>query len=332
MLLVVEIALQVRAQIKTGQSVYTLMTGQGARAIDPVTGLRLLRPQAVIKGSGMELATNSWGLRNREVAPTPKPGDTRLALMGASSIQGTHAPTNDDTAASVLERQLQAQQRRIEVVNAGVADLTVPEQLTMLTKRLIPAGVHLVYWYPGANDITCRRPQKNAAQWRIAVPGLPQWLLTQSLIVKNASFLKSKTAASDASNGTPTLNAELLERILGDGIRAAQAAGVDMRLVTIATRYAPSQTPQERESYAASALHFRPCFNADQMIAHVQKMNSIIREQARLHGVPVVEAAPAMTGEAGLFGDASHFSVPGEKRFAELLLADFQAHPMVAEH
>ena len=333
MLVSVEVILQARAHVRTGQSVFAALTGETTYRQDEVTGLMLFRPKAVIKGSTMEISSNSWGLRSAELDAMPRAGELRMAILGASSVQGTYAPTNAHTAAALLEEQVSKVRAPVSVVNAGVAGLTVEQQVVLLRKRLIPAGVKIVYWYPGANDIYCRRPEsKNSPVWRPKLPTLPDWVLSRKLIVSNTPFLKSAAVSSGTSNGVPSLDAEKIAAALDVGIGAARDAGVNLRLATIARSFDGAQPLELRNQRAASALFFRPCFTADELIVFVEKLNGLIRERGQAHGVPVVEVGAAMSGNTGLFGDATHFSVQGERRLADLLFFDFNFSSATAGH
>ena len=86
-----ELTLQTRAHLLTGQSAFTRLTGQGTYVTDPATGLRLLRPHAVIRGQRSTMHTNGYGLRGADFPQRPAPGEVRVVLLGASTIMGTYA-------------------------------------------------------------------------------------------------------------------------------------------------------------------------------------------------------------------------------------------------
>jgi hypothetical protein len=87
---VLELTLQVRSQHLTGQSAFTRLTGQSAYVVtDPATGLRLLRPHAVIRGQRSTMHANRYGLRGADFPQRGAPGEARVVLLGASTIMGT---------------------------------------------------------------------------------------------------------------------------------------------------------------------------------------------------------------------------------------------------
>jgi lysophospholipase L1-like esterase len=70
---------------------------------------------------GADVSINSGGLRGREVQVEKPLGATRLLMLGDSIVFGWGV-AQDQTAAAVLERELRARGRDIEVINAGVGN------------------------------------------------------------------------------------------------------------------------------------------------------------------------------------------------------------------
>lgn len=72
------------------------------------------RPPSVVR-------TNAYGYRDDEWAPGPRPGVTRVAVVGDSYVFGAGVPEEDGLVDRRLERELQrlAPERRWEVLNVG---------------------------------------------------------------------------------------------------------------------------------------------------------------------------------------------------------------------
>jgi len=101
---------------------------------------------------GTDVSINSQGLRDREYS-LKKPGDVyRVLLLGDSTTLGWGVPLNE-TAAKILERELNAQSiagyRRFEAINAGVGNYGTVQEVTYYKTRgreFHPDLVVLVYF------------------------------------------------------------------------------------------------------------------------------------------------------------------------------------------
>lgn len=113
-----ELVLQVRSHVQRGQSVFNLVTAETRYVSHPITGLKLLRPDRVFRGSKQVIRTNSLGLRSANVSPARAPDSLRLAILGASTVMGAYAKDNDKTLAGFLQRKLSAELpgRQVEVI------------------------------------------------------------------------------------------------------------------------------------------------------------------------------------------------------------------------
>jgi hypothetical protein len=77
-----------------------------------------LKATAWVRGAWVDLGTNSFGMRWREVTLAKRPGVKRIALLGDSFAYGSWADRWDKSFAAVLERELGPP---FEVVNFGVS-------------------------------------------------------------------------------------------------------------------------------------------------------------------------------------------------------------------
>jgi len=101
---------------------------------------------------GQDVRINSLGLRDREFSLTKPPGVYRILMLGDSTTFGWGVAVND-TAAKVLERELNAQPppgyQRFEVINAGTGNYDTVQEVTFYQTRgrkLHPDMVILVYF------------------------------------------------------------------------------------------------------------------------------------------------------------------------------------------
>ncbi len=332
-LALVELALQVRAHQRTGESVFSLMLGETTYVKHPQLDVRILRPSSVIKGTRQTIAANRYGLRDDDFEPAPPAGERRIALLGASTIMGAYAPTNAQTSSAALQRLLNGGQDRgnYKVVNAGLIGTTIEGQSRILAGMLPDLGVTQVIWYPGSNDIGCsaRKNSRATKAIRLPWPALPEWTLTSDIIVKNTAFLRRSNAATSQSL-RPDFDQAAVRAEIERGVRAARQAGLSIVLVTSATSFRSSMPAAQITSRAASALFFRPCYSGPQLAAAVDLLNAALREVAHEQGVPLIDMAQLLPPDPSLFGDASHFSVAGEEAFAAVIARELARQGLLA--
>ena len=101
---------------------------------------------------GVDVKINSQGLRDYEYPLAKAPGTYRIMMLGDSTTFGWGLPL-EDTAPKVLERQLNeaeaAQERKFEVINAGVGNYDTVQEVTYYETRgraFHPDMVILVYF------------------------------------------------------------------------------------------------------------------------------------------------------------------------------------------
>ena len=178
MLLMGEVALQVRTHVKFGTSVLNAMTGDTTYQFNEDLGLKLLRPSASIVGSDATIVTNSLGLRSPEIAPDrplllgaaaghdddptsseiapvqPQNG-VRIAVVGASTVVGAYTRSNEQTFPYVLQRLLRERYpgHSIDVINAGIAGFSLADQQSLIERLLSSFDIDLIILYTGFNDI-----------------------------------------------------------------------------------------------------------------------------------------------------------------------------------
>jgi lysophospholipase L1-like esterase len=318
-LALLELVLQVRAHLLTGQSAYTRLTGRATYAHDPGTGLRLLRPSAEIRGQRSVMHTNRYGLRGPDFPERPAAGEFRVVLLGASTIMGTYAASDDATSSGQRAKLLAPTRAGARVINAGVAGLTVEDQSTLLRRRLLAFEPDVLIWYPGLNDFSCHpRPPRGSAPVRWQMPSVPTWLIIPDLITKNTGWLRG-SGRPTSSLLEPSVDLARLERDLRDGVRIARDAGVRVELVTSARNFSATMDPGEATRRAASALSARPCYSARSLAAAAETYDQVLRRVARVESVGLIDAAGELGTEPALFGDSTHLSKVGEQRLADLI-------------
>lgn len=322
-LAVIEAGLQVRAHLRTGQSVFSVATNTTTFVRDDATGLRLLRPSATITGLNATMSTNRYGLRGQDFPRSKPSGETRIAILGSSSVMGTYAKRDEHTSSARLEQMLRRTWPEVRVINAGVAGLSIEDQRILLQQRLLSFDLDVLVWLPGTNDIACRSGLRDGAESRprLPVPRLPAWLLLPDLLVKNTAPLRRSRVAASASL-EPSTDFAALSAELREGVRALQDAGVSVLLATSARSFTAEMSPEQLHGRVAAALGFRPCYSPQEFAEATDQFDEqVIRTAARDVGVAVIEVRDELGTDRRLFGDGTHLSEVGEVRLAEVLAA-----------
>jgi len=93
-----------------------------------------LKLSVVIKGKTVDLSTNRFGMRWRDVQIAKPPGVKRLAVLGDSFAYGSWASSPELTFPGVLERHLGD---RYEVLNFGVSGYGLDDMALMLREEVL---------------------------------------------------------------------------------------------------------------------------------------------------------------------------------------------------
>ena len=86
---------------------------------------------------GVEIATNSSGFRDREFSTQKPPGKKRVVMLGDSFVLGWGVPF-DETMAKVLERELNRDGDRFEVINMGVGNYNTTMETELFKWKGLP--------------------------------------------------------------------------------------------------------------------------------------------------------------------------------------------------
>lgn len=322
-----ETALQVRSQLRFGQSVFNALRGETRYVEDERTGLKLLRPNRVFPGQDVEIRTNSLGLRSPEVLPAREPGSLRVAVVGASTVMGELARRNEGTFPALLGERLRARypQRKVEVVNAGISGARLADQLRMLEKVVLPLRPDLVIVYPGFNDFAdyCRDAASAPTASRQGLPllSLPGWLLSIDAVRRHTVFLRAASPGRQAMRDPAEVDLAPYRARLDGLVAAARGAGVPLLLATNARAYRPEQPLEEQMRLSEQARYFNPCFDVAGLNALYDRHNGEILDAGRRLGVPVLPLHERIPGGRAYFADASHFTLAGERLAADTIFA-----------
>lgn len=336
-LIAAEVLLQARSHWRFGRSVFNVVWAEPTRVPHPELSFATFRPNATIDGSQAAIVTNSLGLRSPEIPRAKPPERVRLAFLGASTIFGAYARTNErrmsDLVAAGWSSRLDG--RKVDFVNAAFPGLGLAQQAELLDRFVLPWQPDVVVLYPGTNDFHrfCARTEPTTAAppaRALPAPTPPSWLLSIELVRKNTAALR-ETPLPEAAPPPPSFAAlpELQDQ-LAAMIEEIRAAGAVPLVVTLTRAFRPEQPVAAQREHGRTFLYSYPCFTLDQAHRLYDVFNDVLRATAAELDAPLLDLAARFPGDPSLFADATHFNYRGEQRFAELVLAALARPPLRA--
>ena len=324
LLVAVEVAVEWRAYLRYGVTVMDAFRDHPLYVVDPDTGLKLLRPSAIISGRQQTIRTNSLGLRSPEIAPNHPPEVLRLAVIGASSVMGATERDNEHTFPAQLEAQLREaiSDRRVEVINAGIAGYSLTDEQAMLERRIAPLHPDLVLLYPGSNDFTgyCRPPVRNLPMAsRRHVLTVPRWWLSYELLKQNTAGLRVVPSTARTTRDASKVDLAEYRADAEHLITAAQRLGIAEVLLTNARSFRREQPLSEQMRLSTMSRYYANCFDLDGLHILWDRHNDVLASIAREHQVPVLALDKLVPGGDLYFADGNHFSEAGDLLVARMI-------------
>lgn len=322
LIVALEFALQAKSHLFRGQSVLNLFNDQTRYVVNPELGVKTLRPSSRLGGATILIETNRFGLRSPEIPLEREPRSFRAAVVGASSVMGEMAVSNDATFPYQLERKLRAgfPDARIDVINAGISGHRLADQRRMFESVVLAHDPDLVIVYSGFNDFADYCNPRPAGGGRKGLPTLkmPDWVLSIEAIKRHTRPLRP--AVERAAVISPEkVDLEHFRGELRQLAELTQAHGVSLLLVTNAKAYGRTLPVAEQQRLAADPMRFAPCFDLDGMLTLYEFHNDLIRQAGEQYGVPVLDLSALLPEGMDYFVDATHFNPEGEERVAQYL-------------
>ena len=109
------------------------------------------RPDARAELMGVEVRTNSQGLRGPQISPAPAPGVARIAFVGDSTTLGWGVPEKD-TFAHLVVTGLAKAGRKVDGFNLGVGNYNTAQELSLFREVGVPLKPDLVVLTYFIND------------------------------------------------------------------------------------------------------------------------------------------------------------------------------------
>lgn len=282
---------------------------------DPATG-RTLRPGLRVQSSAYNVSVNALGMQGPELAASKPPGVTRVAVLGGSSVFGYFAPEGKDSCRR-LETILRSEDRRIEVINAGVPGFNMVQSRARFESRVEPLEPDYVLLYLGWNEIGSLVDGGPWTESRYQTPPPPAWERAASASVlygfvayrllpaRNPQFAPPADAAVQVTEA----GADRFRKNLNSLIASIRAGGAKPVISTQLT--AAHKDCQQLDRFLGA--------DPQQVAANRrlgQWINDELRACAEREALPLIDVSAAVACSSQTLGDAIHPTEEGHELVA----------------
>lgn len=322
MFISVEVALQIRSQLKFGTSIFSTLfasKSEDTKLYEQRNGFKILTPNASFVGNSISIASNSLGLRSPEIDNISS--GLRVIVLGASSAYGAYAKSNDYTFPALMHSNNRYVE--LDVINAGIPGNDIGSQFKLYDQLLGDVKANVVILYSGLSNDIGRLCRKGSASASFVLPQLtaPKWLLTVDLLLKNTTELRYVPYKySPMPELTPYL--EQYQADVQNIIKLAHARGVShIILAENLSSFRPEQPLQLQNKLAESALYYTPCLSVLQFSEVFKQYNQVLENVSKQYDdVHYLTLSDKVPGGRQYFTDSVHFSFAGEQLMADALL------------
>jgi hypothetical protein len=125
----------------------------GAPFLTPYSNERLLRQDSLgFRGRPnfqyQKWRMNNLGFRGPDIAPSPAPGVTRIAVIGASETFGLYESEGGEYPARMQRMLDSIAPGRYEVVNVALPGLSLASMVPYIRRSVVPIGASILVVYP----------------------------------------------------------------------------------------------------------------------------------------------------------------------------------------
>jgi len=329
----------------------------GARILSPYSEEYLLRQDSVgFRGRPnfqyQKWRMNNLGFRGPDVAPSPAPGVTRIAVIGASETFGLYESEGHEYPARMQTLLDSIAPGRYEVINVGLPGLSLASMVPYIRRAVVPTGASILVIYPTPmfylevqplpvdyvsprfsppavlkfGDRTIEREAlvpRIAAQAREVVKGLMPNAVVTEVRQMRLTARRSKHDDGWVWRTVPTDRMQVLQAHLDRLLASANAEGLQPVLVTHANRFAGAMAdtagPAGRILVNLMSLYY-PQATPKVMIDFDSVANAVVRDRGAAHGTVVVDAARHIPSSSAYFADFLHFTDAGADQMARLIV------------
>ena len=294
-----------------------------------------LRPNLRMKSSSYDISINSVGLRGDEVT-SQKPSDcTRVMVLGGSSVFGYLVPDGQDSCRvleSILSKDDRLQDRKVEVLNAGVPGYNMTQCRLRYEADLAALKPDIVLLYLGWNDIRYLAAPNEAHDKTPPGPSLWQRILIKSTLYGMLRyrifppdapvFVPPAKSSSMIATDPPDDITETFRKDFRALISSIRKSGA--RAVVCTQLMAAGQDDSNLKQFLGSTPEQ---IEANDRLGTL--ITDAIRDEAKQSNVPLIDVAKLIQCDRSLLGDAIHLTKQGHYEVA-VCWADTLA-PLIAD-
>ena len=331
-----EAALRVHQRVTRGTPLFSLLPGYRPSARFPLSPFLVFGPRTSEQLEGKRHPEwsfyNHQGLRTRDTLRADHHGEFRIFAIGGSTTvdlendEGIHWPL---AAEQALHR---AGRGDVRIYNAAMSAYTSAHSLVRLSLDLLQYRPDMVLVMDHVNDLSV-----SYHAWRAGEPVDANYLvkygrreatgvvaesdLVFSRVLHSAGArladLVARPPAEPAAPAAIEPGRALFQRNLASQIAVAREHGVAIVLITMPM--ASSDSVYEATRRAGGDARVFPAFAAFRR--DFDSFNDAIREVGAREGVPVIDAARLVPGDAAHFVDVVHHSESGVRALGDAVAA-----------
>jgi hypothetical protein len=301
---------------------------------------------------------NNFGFRGPDITPSPAPGVTRIAIIGASETFGLYESEGHEYPARVRALLDSIAPGRYEVINVGLPGLSLASMVPYIRRAVVPTGASILVIYPTptfylevqplhvdyvppayypppvlrVGDWTIERAAlapRVIAKGREVLKGLIPNVVVMEVREARLAARRSQHGAGWVWQSVPSDRTQLLRIHLDRLLDSVTAEGLQPLLVTHANRFAGALQdtvgPARRHLVNLMSVYY-PQATPNVLIGMDSAANAIMREDGPAHGADVIEGERHITASSSHFADFLHFTDAGADQMARLIVEGILRH------
>ena len=305
----------------------------------PYNNQILLRTDSLGRWGKPGARYEKWQLNNLGYrGPELRPGTVRIVCFGASETFGLYEAPNEEYPRQ-LERDLNqlAGKPEFQVVNAAFPGETLPTAILRVPQVVSQIHPSYALIYPTLANYIDLTPLREHAPRSKNPFSLSDWLSELRIIERVRNFMKGAlpdaiqtklreieikrdAAHAPVMKTLPEKNVDRFRQDLTALVGALKAHGVEPVLVTHATAFNSSLTPQDRE-LLTEWRKFYPMLEEGGFMNMEHRLNQVVGDVAACENLALIDAANEIPPGPENFADMVHFTTKGAGIMASDLAA-----------
>jgi hypothetical protein len=278
---------------------------------------------------------DSLGFRGPEITMAKPPGIVRIMILGASETFGLYESQDKEYPAQMQQALDSLYPDRFQVINAASAGMTMPRVTRYYQDYLHKFDPDIVIYYPTPNAYLAYPPPK--PETTAYVPIIRQNHLSSrllpkiSILVKQVVPISIQTAAKKIminrqvkkhppnwvfEHPTPE-RMQLFRDQINTLITTVRQSGAQLMLMTHAIRLHKVLSADDIP-YVIAYRKMAPWVGQDCMFEVNESVNDIIRQQAKITGISLIDIDELMPKDGRNFADYGHFTDEGARVMANI--------------